>query len=44
MIPWNEIEKRYAGLFKSHKGHPAKPLRLALVNTAGNVEHHGRTS
>ena len=20
MIPWNEIEKRYAGLFKSHKG------------------------
>lgn len=28
MIPWNEIEKRYAGLFKSHKGHPAKPLRL----------------
>ena len=30
MIPWNEIEKRYAGLFKSHKGHPAKPLRLAL--------------
>ena len=30
MIPWNEIEKRYSGLFKSHKGHPAKPLRLAL--------------
>ena len=30
MLPWNEIEKRYAGLFKSHKGHPAKPLRLAL--------------
>ena len=30
MIPWNEIEKRYAGLFKSHKGNPAKPLRLAL--------------
>ena len=30
MIPWNEIEKRYAGLFKSHKVHPAKPLRLAL--------------
>lgn len=30
MIPWDEIEKRYAGLFKSHKGNPAKPLRLAL--------------
>lgn len=30
MIPWGEIEKRYAGLFKSHKWHPAKPLRLAL--------------
>ena len=26
MIPWGEIEKRYAGLFKSHKGNPAKPL------------------
>ena len=30
MIPWDEIEKKYAGLFKSNKGHPAKPLRLAL--------------
>lgn len=30
MIPWDEIEKKYAGLFKSNKGNPAKPLRLAL--------------
>ena len=30
MIPWEEIEQRYAGLFKSQKGNPAKPLRLAL--------------
>src|SRR5574344_776499 len=30
MIPWNEIEKRYAKLFKIKTGHPAKPLRLAL--------------
>ena len=24
-------KKRYAGLFKSHKGNPAKPLRLAPI-------------
>ena len=30
LIPWEEIEKRYAGLFKSKTGKPAKPLRLAL--------------
>ena len=29
-IPWDEIEVRYAALFKSHKGNVAKPLRLAL--------------
>lgn len=29
-IPWAEIEKRYAKLFKNRKGHVAKPLRLAL--------------
>jgi hypothetical protein len=29
LIPWREIEKRYAGLFKSENGNPAKPLRLA---------------
>ena len=29
-IPWAEIEKRYASLFKNKKGNVAKPLRLAL--------------
>jgi len=30
IIPWDEIETRYASLFKSRKGNVAKPLRLAL--------------
>ena len=30
LIPWNEIEKRYAALFTNKKGNVAKPLRLAL--------------
>ena len=30
LIPWNEIEERYAKLFPSHTGMPAKPLRVAL--------------
>ena len=30
LIPWDEIEERYAKLFPSHKGMPAKPLRVAL--------------
>lgn len=29
-IPWNEIEEKYATLFPSKKGMPAKPLRTAL--------------
>ena len=29
-IPWDEIEYRYAGLFKNRKGNVAKPLRLVL--------------
>jgi hypothetical protein len=29
-IPWLEIEKRYAALFKNRKGNIAKPLQLAL--------------
>ena len=29
-IPWHEIEIRYAGLFPSKTGMPAKPLRAAL--------------
>ncbi len=30
MIPWLEIEKRYAALFTNRKGNVAKPLRVAL--------------
>ncbi len=30
LIPWDEIEDRYADLFPSHTGMPAKPLRVAL--------------
>ena len=30
MIPWDEIEDRYAGLFPSKVGMPAKPLQTAL--------------
>ena len=30
MIPWDEIEEKYAKLFPSNKGMPAKPLRMAL--------------
>ena len=30
MIPWDEIENRYADLFPSKVGMPAKPLRTAL--------------
>lgn len=29
-IPWNAIEERYAELFPSNRGVPAKPLRMAL--------------
>ncbi len=29
-IPWGEIEKRYAQLFRNRNGNVAKPLRLAL--------------
>ena len=29
-IPWDEIEDRYAELFPSNTGMPAKPLRVAL--------------
>lgn len=30
LIPWNEIEEKYAKLFPSKTGMPAKPLRMAL--------------
>ena len=29
-IPWAEIEDKYAELFPSNTGMPAKPLRMAL--------------
>jgi IS5 family transposase len=29
-IPWDKIEDKYAALFESHTGMPAKPLRMAL--------------
>ena len=29
-IPWEAIEEKYAALFPSKKGMPAKPLRTAL--------------
>ena len=29
-IDWSALEKLYASLFPSHRGHPAKPLRMAL--------------
>jgi hypothetical protein len=30
VIPWGSIENRYAALFESNTGMPAKPLRMAL--------------
>ncbi len=30
IIPWDEIECRYADLFPGNTGKPAKPLRMAL--------------
>ena len=30
IIPWDDIENRYAELFPSKTGNPAKPLRMAL--------------
>ena len=30
MIPWDKIEEKYAKLFPSKTGKPAKPLRMAL--------------
>jgi hypothetical protein len=29
VIPWDEIEDKYAALFESHTGTVAKPLRMA---------------
>ena len=30
MIPWDKIEEKYAELFPSKTGMPAKPLRMEL--------------
>jgi hypothetical protein len=38
-IPWLEIEKRYAALFKNRKGNVEKPLRLALGARIIQVEY-----
>lgn len=32
LIPWNDIEKRYASLFTNRKGNVAKPLRLDTIH------------
>ena len=39
IIPWTEIEKRYAALFTNRKGNVAKPLRLALGACIIQVEY-----
>jgi hypothetical protein len=38
-IPWDEIEHRYAELFKNKKGNVAKPLRLALGSCIIQAEY-----
>ena len=38
-IPWDAIEERYAKLFPSHTGVPAKPLRMALLSAANHHLH-----
>jgi hypothetical protein len=40
LIPWEEIEIRYAALFKNRKGNVAKPLRLALGALIIQTERH----
>jgi len=39
MIPWAEIEKRYAPLFSNRKGNVANPLRLALGACINQAEY-----
>lgn len=38
-IPWPDIEKQYAALFKNKKGNVAKPLRLALGSCIIQAEY-----
>jgi hypothetical protein len=39
IIPWDEIEKDYSGLFKAKTGQVAKPLRLALGALLIQIEY-----
>jgi len=39
LIPWNEIEKEYADLFKGKNGQVAKPLHLALGALLIQIEY-----
>jgi hypothetical protein len=39
-IPWEEIEIRYAALFKNRKGNVAKPLRMALGALLIQTQYH----
>jgi len=39
LIPWNDIEVKYASLFKSDKGNVAKPLRMALGSLLIQIEY-----
>ena len=39
IIPWDEIEKNYANLFKAKNGQVAKPLRLALGALLIQIEY-----
>ena len=39
MIPWNQIEKEYADIFKGKNGQVAKSLRLALGVLCIQVEY-----
>ena len=41
-IPWNLIEERYAELFPSNRGVPAKPLRMALGTTRSEERRVGK--
>ena len=37
-IPWDAIEERYAELFPSNRGVPAKPLRMARRQAKGRKD------
>ena len=39
IIPWNEIEKKYAALFTNRKGNVAKSVHLALGACISQAEY-----